>query len=179
MFEARKRYFLTLLAIGSMVAGSLSGAMVRKMDLPEICGNSDRIFRGIVRSATPGTVSAGGGELPTVTYRIEVVEAFQGSFETKGDKQMAELTMLGQIKGRTVGNLQSFSGLPELPQLTVGREYLLLATAESSIGLSTTVGLAQGCFLISGQGKNEVATDGIGNSRAYAGLADEIRAALQ
>ncbi len=177
-FQRMKYSVVLLLALGMLATAGLQAALVKKMDLLEICERSDKIFRGIVTSAVAGTVSVGGGELSTVTYQVKVTEAFQGSFISKGDDRLAEITMLAAIKPTDNGRVRSFSALPDLPQLVVGKEYLLLTTQPSAIGLSTTVGLAQGYLLISGKGKNEVATDGAGNSRAYSDIANEIRSAI-
>ena len=42
-----------------------------------------------------------------------------------------------------------------MPQLAVGRTYLVFTTQPSEIGLSTTVGLGQGAFRINQVGKQE------------------------
>ena len=45
---------------------------------------------------------------------------------------------------------QKFAIFRDIPRLDVGRDYLLFTSAASRIGLSTTVGLGQGCFDIVG-----------------------------
>ena len=84
--------------------------------------------------------------------------------------------------------------LADVPRLERGREYLLMTTAPSTIGLSTTVGLGQGCFFIRSVGKEEMAVNAFNNSGlfdgmeepegytggpiAYGQLVDQIRALL-
>ena len=169
-----------LLALGAVVAlgSGADAAMVQKMDLPEVCARADKIFRGTVLSAHEGTVQAGGGELPTVTYYIKVDESFQGEFETKGDSSIAEIKMLGNAKPRNVDGARSFPAVRYLPQLEVGRDYLLMTSRPSAIGLSAPIGLGQGCFTISGEGGAEVATDGFGKTINYAELVSAIQGAL-
>jgi hypothetical protein len=42
------------------------------MNLQQMCNAAGRIFRGTVLGATEGTVTAGGGQLTTIVYRIRV-----------------------------------------------------------------------------------------------------------
>lgn len=152
--------------------------LVRQMNLGEVCDGADKIFRGRVLSTRVGSLEAGGAQLPTVTYGIAVEESFKGAYGlTKGDQTYVEVTMLGTLKPGGVNNNGRASTLPELPRLEVGESYLLMTTAPSAIGLSTTVGLAQGCYHINA--KTEMATNGTGMAPvAYSALADELRAAL-
>ena len=45
----------------------------------------------------------------------------------------------------------------------MGREYLLFTTRPSQVGLSTTIGLGQGAFLIDDAGKEELTANAFGN----------------
>lgn len=188
--QKRAVVLLSALVLALVVAPIVDAAMVRKMDLAEMCQRADRVFRGRVLSVQSGTVTAGGGELPTVTYRLEVGEQFQGEFtQIKGDKTYTEVTMLGTLKNKNAeaSGLERFSFMPELPTLKIGEEYVLLTTAPSAVGLSTTVGLGQGCFHISQSGKDEMTVNELGNAAlsetingavSYDVLAQELRAAL-
>jgi hypothetical protein len=58
--------------------------------------------------------------------------------------------MVGSLKKETAepnGRVR-FSLLRDVPRFDEGSDYLLFATRESSIGLSTTVGLGQGAFKV-------------------------------
>ncbi len=169
---------LVLLALGALCAASLHAAIVKDMDLAEVCANADKVFRGTVVGATEGVVEVGGGELPTVIYSFKVNEAFKGEFVTKGDESYAEVQMLGRIKSAPAGDLQHLSVLPDLPELVIGQEYVIMTTAPSAGGLSVPVGLGQGLYGLSGQGKTETATNGAGASLTYVDLASQIRATL-
>jgi hypothetical protein len=54
-----------------------------------------------------------------------------------------------------------------MPDLAVGQTYLVMTTRPSSIGLSTTVGLGQGCFRISQVGKEELAVNEVNNNGLF------------
>jgi hypothetical protein len=159
----RSRLCVVLLIAIALVAVSppLSATNVLQMNLQEMVERSDRIFRGTVLDAKEGTLAAGGGELPIVTYRIRVEEALKGTFEEVKGVQIAEVKMLGKLKRTgSTSAVQAVSAIPDLPRLVVGQEYLLLTTPRSAIGLSTTVGLGQGLFVISGKEGQEVAVNG-------------------
>lgn len=175
---------ILVLLLAAMTLAPAGASMVLKMDLADLSERADRIFRGTVLSVEPGAVMAGGAELPTVTYRLRVDEAFKGDYsDTKG---VAEITMLGTIKQQeSSGSTLRFSRLPELPVLIRGGEYVVFTTAASPIGLSTTVGLGQGSFKIYfSADRQEMAVneiDNVGLSETingpvpYATLADAIR----
>jgi hypothetical protein len=160
---------------------------VLKMTLEDLASRADRVFRGSVLSIEPGTVSVGGGELPTVTYEVLVQERFKGDFPSTGDKTVVTITMVGTMKDApvVVNGKRRLSALPDMPDLRVGGEYVLFTTAPSRIGLSTTVGLGQGAFKIylSPEG-NELAANELENAGLFNGpvtyntLAHAIRGVL-
>jgi len=154
------------------------------MDLHDLCTRAGHIVRGEVVEIHRGTVEAGGGTLPTVTYRLKIKEAFAG--QTYG---FFEFTSLASSKPETAtvpGQLRHRLPL-EMPELKPGQEYLLFTTQSSRIGLSSLVGLGQGCFSIQSKRGRETAVNergnvGLGLPRtgpvAYEELAAEIRRVL-
>ncbi|MDJ0710787.1 MAG: hypothetical protein QNJ14_10370 [Woeseiaceae bacterium] len=180
---------LACLLAGYSVAWATS---VRHMNLDALITNSEQVFRGSVISVQPGTVSIGGSEIPTTTYTFEVAEMFKGAATMeKNQRQYVAVTMVGSIKGpeAPVGNLQRFDRFRDVPRLAQGEQYLLFTTAPSQYGLSVTVGLAQGCFDITGgMALNRAGNAGLFNGTAYAGpasgpieydeLASRIRATI-
>jgi hypothetical protein len=137
----------------------VQGSSVLQLDLKELCKRADRIVRATVIDISPGTVEAGGGKIPTVTYRLRVKETLGGS-----PLGVVDLTMVGNIKGEAAqGAVRRFPLFTEIPQLEQGQEYLLFTTRASRIGLSTTVGLGQGCFKIFNRDKTEYAINGANN----------------
>ena len=69
---------LSVLAV--LLPAAVWGTTVMQMDLADLCQRADRIFRGRVVEITSGEVAVGGGLMPTVTYVLEVEEAFKGAF---------------------------------------------------------------------------------------------------
>lgn len=184
MSKIRHRTALVLLALMVLAVPSAYATMVLKMDLANLVDRADKVFRGTVVDVTEGTVQLGGGELPTVTYRVKVDEAFKGEYLAKGDESYAEITMIAPIKRAPDGDIVAFSKLPALPQLQKGQDYLLMANAPNHLGLSTTIGLGQGAFKVFFVEKTEMAANELNNLGlydgpvAYADLADDIRAQL-
>lgn len=134
-----------------VLAAQVNATTMLQMDLGELTNRADKIFRGTVLSVEQGTIQAGGGELPAVTYRLRVEELFKGeATEVKGDKSIIEIRMVGSLvhpkpDGSGVVNL---SGFRDVPRLKEGSDYVLFTTPESSVGLSVTVGLGQGAFSV-------------------------------
>lgn len=145
-------------------AAAASATTLRTMNLEKLVRHADKVYRGTVLSARAGTVDVGGGRLPTVTYRIHVDESFKGAFETVKGVRIAELRMLGKPDPVRRGNLRLSPVLRDVPRLEVGETYLLMTTRPGAIGLSTTVGLGQGAFRISGKGEGEQALNAYRNA---------------
>lgn len=149
----------------------LSAATVVQLNLEQMVDRSEKIFRGTVLDAREGTVDAGGGKLPVVTYRIRVEEELKGTFEEVKGVRIAEIRMLGKLKpAPSSAGVSSFSPLSDLPRLKVGQDYLLLVTPASSLGLSTTVGLGQGRFELKGKPGQEFAVNEIQNRGLFRGM---------
>lgn len=182
-FVRGKTFPVALLGLALLVVPQAYGYMVLHLSLVEMCDRAATIFRGTVVDITPGTIEVAGAELPTVTYKLEASEVFKGEIPAAKGVQVIEVTMLGTVKAAVdSGNLRKFTALPKLPQLTVGNEYLLLTTSESRLGLSTTVGLGQGCFDIFHDGaKTELAANQLNNQGLFAGPVEytALAAAIQ
>jgi hypothetical protein len=177
------------------LATTAGATTLLQMNLEQLTSRAARIFRGTVLSVQRGSVEAGGGTLPTLTYRLRVEEAFKGEFPpVKGDLRVVEIRMVTDLKSTAAGPIRRVSLFRDLPKLEVGGNYLLFATEPSAVGLSTTVGLGQGTFSIQGAGKSETAVNQFGNLNlfrgsttsgpssgpmSYADLANRIRALVR
>jgi hypothetical protein len=149
-------FVLAFLSV-ALPAGAIS---VLQMNLETLVDHSDKIFRGTVLDVRETTVRAGGGDLPVVVYRLRVDETFKGTYQQVKGMQVAEIHMLGKLKASdSTSRVRLLAGLPEVPHLEVGHDYLLLITHSSAIGLSTTVGLGQGRFEVRGKAGQEVAVN--------------------
>ena len=176
-----------------ILAAQVQATTMLQLNLEEMTVRADKIFRGTVIGVEQGTIEAGGAELPAVTYRFRVDELFKGeATQVKGDAAVMEIRMIGSLvhtKPDENGNLK-FSPFRDVPRLNEGGDYLLFTTAESSIGLSVTVGLGQGAFKVSPvdgadnefQAVNEFNNEGLGLNGAgpvgYAELSTQIHALL-
>jgi hypothetical protein len=145
---------------------------VKHFDLPRMTASAARVFRGTVTDVRPGIVKVGGGELATTIYRIRVTETFKGEFATFKEITYADVEMIGSIKAVSEGaGARHFSVFRDMPKLERGRDYLLFLTAESSVALSSPVGLAQGCFDID----TSIPSQPTANRVSNAGLAPDIQ----
>lgn len=144
--------FIAFAASLLILSAAVQATMMLQMNLEEMTGRADKIFRGTVINVQQGTIEAGGAELPAVTYRFKVEELFKGeATQVKGDKAVMEIRMIGSLvhsKADENGNM-NFSPFRDVPRLDEGGDYLLFTTPESAAGLSVTVGLGQGAFKVS------------------------------
>lgn len=172
MQSSRVTPFLTLVWLLFLLPAEAS--MVRKMDLAEMSRAAGVILRGVVVDIDKTTVTAGGGNIPAITYHVEVSEQLKGSVPVSAE---------GLRYSFTTVDLSAV----DTPRLTVGQDYLLLLTAPSGAGLSTMVGLGQGAFKVYGAGNTEMAVNSVNNLGLATGLkgpvpyetlAARIRAAL-
>ena len=170
--QARLRVpLLAALLVSFALPGNAT--MLRQMTLRDLATRADKVFRGVVVGIDSTTVRAGGSDLPVLVYRLKVAEEFKGSFDAPKGAPVVELRMLGLAKSNAqVGAQKKLSILRDMPQLEMGRDYVLFTTRPSTIGLSTTVGLGQGAFAIQSGAKEELVSNAFGN----AGL-DQRRAA--
>jgi hypothetical protein len=146
---------LAAAAFAVLAVARPDAASVEHMTLRELVDRADRIVRGTVVVADESTVTAGGGTLPIVIYRIRVSEVLKGA-GADGDLIDIRLLSTGKL---TTAAARSRSLLRDLPQFRVGQEYLFALTRPSAIGLSTTVGLGQGLFEVRGAPGREEAVN--------------------
>ena len=157
-------------AIGSLAENVSAELAVRQMNLQQMCGAAGRIFRGIVLGVKDGAVTVGGAQLSTVVYRLRVNESFKGSFDMFKGEPIATIQMIRSSKTAQIGPVRRLSAFDDLPHFEQGHDYLILATAPSAAGLSTTVGLGQGAFKLGGKVGQEIAVNGNNNIGLYSGM---------
>ncbi|HEY1271905.1 MAG TPA: hypothetical protein VGF08_07965 [Terriglobales bacterium] len=161
-----------LLLLGFIcLSSAMFATTLLQMNLQRLTGNAGKVFRGRVLSIDSGTVTAGGGQLPTVTYKILVEESFKGEFAGNEKQKVAVVTMVSNKMGNIrKGKFVRFSAFRDLPKLEIGKTYLLFTTQPSRIGLSTTVGLGQGAFRIAGKPGAETAVNEFNNAGLFRGM---------
>jgi hypothetical protein len=163
---------VSVLAVGGVFVSDASASMiVRHMGLQQMCTAAGRIFRGTVLGRSEGTVSAGGGQLSTVIYRLRVAENFKGAFDTIKGQRIVTLQMVrGAKRPVQAGPARYLATFDDLPDLAEGQDYLVLATVPSAAGLSVPVGLKQGVFTLAGKAGRETALNGNDNIGLQSGI---------
>jgi hypothetical protein len=172
MRSRKNRIALLLLGVAMFLSSNASAQIVQQMNLNDITDRAEKIFRGMVLNMTVGTVEAGGAELPTVSYNVQIVDGIKGLGDAGGDYGggIISITMYGSVKGRPVNDGVEYLGgfQPEL--LDVGGEYLLFMTRPSGVGLSTMVGLGQGAFKVLMRNKEDYVVNGVNNQGLFRGI---------
>ena len=129
--------FAALCAILAYVPAAAT--MVESFNFDEMVQRADRIFTGKVTAVENGVTAEGA---PYVAYTFAVSEDLKGNV---GSTITIRQFGFGASQPRGDNLVQAFK-VPSMPAYKKGEEVLLLATAESVIGLSAPIGLFQGAF---------------------------------
>jgi hypothetical protein len=164
-----KVFWAVILALAAGPAAPRATTLLQ-MNLDELCRRADRIFLGTVIRTETGSVRAGGGDLPTVTYTLRVEEGFKGVYETVKGQRLATLTTIGKSRPVRSGDAERLPPVPGMPVLAVGETYLLLTTPPSALNLSSPVGLGQGCFRVIMKNGEAAAENGYRNAGLFRGM---------
>ena len=162
------RVWTSVAALSVLCSVTADASNVRYMNLRDLVARADRIVRGTVVASEEGTVQAGGGAIPVVTYRIRVEQTFKGEASAG---ETIDVKLLGRAKQSTGTSVRRGPVFRDLPQFAIGGDYLFVLTRPSAIGLSTTVGLGQGLFQVRGRRGNEFAVNEANNLGLFSGLA--------
>ena len=139
--------FLAVLLISLFSVGEVLALQTLQMNLEGMARQSGRIVEGVVLSAVKGSVVVPGQkEVPVMEYTLSVSTVMKGK---KDDTLVVRHIILPGLSDPTKGEGVS-SGFPHYK---VGEHLILFLTHESSIGLSSPVGLMQGVFQVQ-KGKN-------------------------
>ncbi len=150
---------VVLLATNVMASSSV------KMNLAELVSRSRRIFAGkCVAAESDYVVAPGGVRLAVTKYTFEIRRALKGS--------LGQTLQIRQLRSAAVesGLGISKSIVAGLPVYEIGREYVLLLTADSKIGLTAPVGLQQGSFSVVTKGghRQKIVANGLNNAGLFA-----------
>jgi hypothetical protein len=159
---------LVALAAMYLVASEVGATTVRHVNLAEMTERAETIFRGRILDVGEVTVRASGGEFPALSYRIAVTEAYKG-LPPSPRPLIIEIRTLGSLKQYHAGR----PPIPGFPLFSIDREYLLFVGPKSRLGLTSTLGLGQGAFMVyQDRLKREVALNAINNRGLLRGMAD-------
>ena len=162
----RRTLFATLASALLLCAQPVFAAIAVQMNLHQMVSGADRVFTGTVIGMSERRVQIGGGELPAVTYRIRVDDSFKGRFEESKGVRFTDVTMLGSIKHVKSGR----HPIADFPILQEGTEYLLMIAPPGSAGLTATMGLGQGVFVITRGADGKAAMNQANNAGLFAGM---------
>lgn len=152
---------LLLMAFSGLFATKVLATTVVQMNLDQLTERSATIVRGTVLDIKQVTVRGGGGDLPALHYTVAVSEVFKGEVASAKEVQIVEFKMLGNLEGMKEGKV-----LPSFPVIQTGKEYLLFISPNGPIGLTTTMGLSQGCFNF----VNSSVINGFNNAGLFQGM---------
>ena len=162
------KFLLRSALIGAVAlsAAPIYAATTAQMNLERMVNGAERVFVGRVVDISESRIEFGGGQIPAVTYKFKVSEAFKGDYQTIKGERFAEVKMVGTLK-------QVLSGhhpINDFPVLGRNQDYLLMVAPAGPIGLTATMGLAQGCFHVNGTESDKVVLNGVNNVGLFSGM---------
>jgi len=135
----RKLTFIPILLVfASAGAASLHAATLQQLSMDQMSRLATNVVRARVTGASSSLVL--GAATPTIYthYKLAVTETWKGS-------GVSEVMLPG---GDLNGQKQSFPGVPELK---VGKEYVLFLWKSPTTGIMHAIGLTQGIFDVTRQ----------------------------
>lgn len=163
---------LALVAVLTVLAANLEGTSIIKMNLSEMVQKSGRIIVGVCTAIDDGTMpTPSGGSIAYTSYTFAVSKSIKGGVGSSLEiKQFSHpvSSSSGQVNVKLTG----------MPTYQIGEEYVLILTAESGLGLSTTVGLSQGCFRVIINAKTGVrqVANGLNNAGLFKNISEKTLA---
>lgn len=164
--KSKKLWTYPLLLVLILCAAQLDATKLLHFNLQDLCYRSAQILRGTVVDVTQEYVAVGGGQLPVLHYKMRVTEAFKGQFPTEKGVPVAEFNMVGTLKNLKDGA----PSIPGLPMLQKGGDYLLMIAPAGPVGITSTMGLRQGCFEVAGKAGQETVLNGYNNLGLFSGM---------
>ena len=139
-----------------LLVSPVGATTLRALDLAGLTTFAERVFVGTVTDVRAGT-DANGIAARWTTFRID--ERLKGELpETVTIKQVD-----AAAASRPPGVIGPIFRVPGLPAYRAGERVLLFLNGDSPAGFTSPVGLAQGCFRITGAGDAAAATNDVGN----------------
>ena len=119
-------------------------------------------------------IVSGKGEILYTSYSFRVSKAIKGDVDDT--LELRQVSFPSYISGE-----RKALEIPGMPSYRVGEEYVLVLTAESSLGLSVPVGLPQGCFRVSSNPKTgaKQISNGLNNAGLFDGMSLQKNVALR
>lgn len=149
-------------------SGSAAATTMRHQTFSELVQEAERVFVGVCVSALDGElVQPGGWAVPYTEYTFEVRQVLKGQL---GQHLTIRQYGVREPRPTSDGRLALASRLPAMPVYQPGQTLLLFLIGDSSLGLTSPVGLAQGAFRIVSEGGKRMAVNGFNNAGLFRGL---------
>jgi hypothetical protein len=158
-----------IVALAAVIAiPSARAATVRPVNLEEMAARAATIFSGRCLAVRTIHDDALGAEVTVVTFRVDRA--------VKGDPGPTHTIRLLDGERQAEGG----RGPAAPPAFRPGEEVVVFLYGESSLGLSTPVGMGQGKFAVLEDKHGEkIALNALGNQALWRGLSPEAAARLQ
>ena len=160
--------FVILTFILTFTAADLFATRVLHRNLQELSNLSKRVFVGRCVYVTE-SFNPGGGLPPYTEYTFEVTESIKGNVGG-----MITFRQYGLRSPRQISeNLAYVGRIPGMPIYQEGQEYVIFLIGDSSLGLTSPVGLFQGAFFVIEENGRKMVINGNNNVGLFKELSAE------
>ncbi len=150
--------FLGLWAILLCTTIPSGATSLKVMNLEDLVGHSQRIFRAVCQSVSSGLDE---NNLPYTSYSFLVTDGIHGVVT----QQVVVIKQFGLAEPIQLENgITQVSRIEGMPRYLPGQEYLLFLNQDSRLGFSSPIGLIQGAFRVQGRGTSRTVVNGMRNA---------------
>ena len=140
---------------------------IQLVNLEQMARKAERIFVGVCSAVEDGTLP--GTDIPVTSYTFSVTEPIKGEV---GDT--LTIRQLGVRVPRVQGDKALIFRVPGMPVYREGQEVVLFLISDSSLGLTSPVGLSQGAFTVEERDGRKVLQNGIQNVGLFRDLSIDV-----
>jgi hypothetical protein len=140
---------------------------IQLVNLEKMVTKADRIFIGVCSTVEDSTLS--GTDMPVTSYTFSVTEPIKGEMD-----DTLTIRQLGVREPRVQGDKALVFRVPGMPVYQAGQEVVLFLISDSSLGLTSPVGLSQGAFTVDKRDGQKLLQNGIQNLGLFKDLSADV-----
>jgi hypothetical protein len=140
---------------------------IQLVNLEQMVRKADRIFIGVCKAVEDSTLP--GTDMPVTSYTFSVTEPIKGDVG-----ETLTIRQLGVRVPRVQGDKALVFRVPGMPVYRTGQEVVLFLISDSSLDLTSPVGLSQGAFTVEMRDGEKVLQNGIQNTGLFRDLSTDV-----
>lgn len=140
---------------------------IQLVNLEQMARKANQIFVGVCLAVEDSILP--GTDIPVTSYTFSVTDRIKGELN-----DALTIRQLGVREPRVQGDKALIFRVPGMPVYREGQEVVLFLISDSSLGLTSPVGLSQGAFTVQERDGRKVLQNGIQNAGLFNSLSIDI-----